>query len=305
MDGAPDALLRLIPMRAGYCSQGSETDAYRRSPSGTTCEPSTGAPGLATSTSSAAGSRVRTSAQPAAGRASRAKSPVCGPSSLGSLARFDPATSSWKTLQTSLLAGLDAFLGTWPRWGMMRAGECWELPTPARLTSGTGSGLWPTPMASMGERGGRGDLLGMVRQYPSVEKRYPATFARHFPTPRAPSISGGGTGLDGGSGARKMLTDQERKELCGAQLNPAWVELLMGWPKGWTALDACAAAAPPDMPWKRAWEDGTPRVERDIQHRADRLRCIGNGQVPAVVRLAWANLHETPRGQNWRGDALK
>jgi len=63
----------------------------------------------------------------------------------------------------------------------------------------------------------------------------------YFPTPRAGSKSGGGSGLDGGSGARKTMVErfgaEEAKALgSGGQLNPPWVEWLMGWPIGWTDL---------------------------------------------------------------------
>ena len=66
---------------------------------------------------------------------------------LGSLARFDLDTRSWKTHQFSLLGGLESFSETWPRWGMMRNGECWELSTPELRTSENESGLWRSPAA--------------------------------------------------------------------------------------------------------------------------------------------------------------
>lgn len=48
---------------------------------------------------------------------------------------------------------------------------------------------------------------------------------------------------------------------------------------------------------KKAWQDGswenaTPRVATVVAARVDRLKAIGNGQVPQVVRLAWHTLHE-------------
>jgi hypothetical protein len=61
-------------------------------------------------------------------------------------------------------------------------------------------------------------------------------FVKMYPTPRTPSPTGGGTGLDGGAGARAMMTEKDRKELTGGQLNPVWVAWLMGWPIGWTDL---------------------------------------------------------------------
>lgn len=39
-------------------------------------------------------------------------------------------------------------------------------------------------------------------------------------------------------------------------------------------------------------EEGTPRVTTENNHRANRLRAIGNGQVPQAVTLAWKMLSE-------------
>ncbi len=44
---------------------------------------------------------------------------------------------------------------------------------------------------------------------------------------------------------------------------------------------------------RAGWWDTEPdvgRVAHGMAHRVDRLKCIGNGQVPAVVRLAWQTL---------------
>jgi hypothetical protein len=39
-------------------------------------------------------------------------------------------------------------------------------------------------------------------------------------------------------------------------------------------------------------QEVVPRVAGDVPSRVDRLKAIGNGQVPAVVRLAWETLSE-------------
>jgi len=78
--------------------------------------------------------------------------------------------------------------------------------------------------------------------------------------------------------------------IVGGSLNPDWVELLMGWPKGWTDLEPVADAAIPG--WGEGWEDGTPRVASGVKHRVNRLKCIGNGQVPACAAMAWKILCE-------------
>ena len=80
------------------------------------------------------------------------------------------------------------------------------------------------------------------------------------------------------------------------QLNPDWVELLMGWPKGWTSLEPMPQAnwqswLEADNDWPADWETGTPRTGK-VANSAARLKAIGNGQVPAVVQLALTNLRE-------------
>jgi hypothetical protein len=72
----------------------------------------------------------------------------CGVKWHGSFARFDPATSSWKTHQCSLLGGLDEFSETWPQWGLMRDGECWEQTPLGLVTIEKEFGYWPTPTAT-------------------------------------------------------------------------------------------------------------------------------------------------------------
>lgn len=63
----------------------------------------------------------------------------------------------------------------------------------------------------------------------------------------------------------------------------------MGWPIGWTSLE------PIKMDW-RDWSvdpadsGDVPRVTTVKKDRAKRLKAIGNGQVPAVVKLAWEAL---------------
>lgn len=70
------------------------------------------------------------------------------------------------------------------------------------------------------------------------------------------------------------------------QLNPDWVELLMGWPKGWTSLEPIGET-PIFEAWGEDWERGVPRVTTDKTNRTSRLKAIGNGQVPQCAYMAW------------------
>jgi hypothetical protein len=73
----------------------------------------------------------------------------CGDKWRGSFTKYDLNSCSWKTHQCSLLGDLDEFLETWPQWGLMRDGECWEQQMLAQTIKGTEFGLseskWPTP----------------------------------------------------------------------------------------------------------------------------------------------------------------
>lgn len=42
-----------------------------------------------------------------------------------------------------------------------------------------------------------------------------------------------------------------------------------------------------ESPWQAGWEDGIPRVASGVVARADRLKAIGNGQVPICAATAW------------------
>jgi hypothetical protein len=145
LDGAPSALLSLLPTRVPSCSQGNATECSPPSPYGMTCEPSTGSLGADTSTLSVEASPARTSALPERAMDLTESEADCGPKWPGSLARYNPGSRSWRTAQCSLLGGLTKYSATFPRWGMMRSGELWELPTPVLRIEGKGSGSWPTP----------------------------------------------------------------------------------------------------------------------------------------------------------------
>ena len=172
--------------------------------------------------------------------------------SSASLANADLDSSSWKTSQLSLFGGLTEFSWSSMRWGLMRDGQLfqpqrWEprtcenesgfLPTPAANEYGTNQtdspgakvrpslstmarkNLWPTPRASDGEKGGpnqrgsRGDLA-----LPAAVHRFPSPWARDW------------------KGQGKDCLDTA----VGGQLNPTWVEWLMGFPIGWTESSAWA-----------------------------------------------------------------
>ena len=163
----------------------------------------------------------------------------CGEKWHASFAKYNQDSCSWKTHQCLLLGGLEEFSETWPQWGLMRDGECWEQQTLEQTIRGTESGLseekWPTPRScsamaatitpeSAWNKKRNPNLETVVgrRKWPtptchnSNEKGSPSEFNRQSP--------GLGT---------VVLIDKNKT---GGILNPTWVEWLMGWPLEWTDL---------------------------------------------------------------------
>lgn len=95
--------------------------------------------------SSAEVSRARTSARRETVRALKASAAAYGSSMPDSLARYDRASSSWRTSQHCFIEGLSEFSEAWPRSGTMRSGIAYLLPPLVPLTDVTASGLLANP----------------------------------------------------------------------------------------------------------------------------------------------------------------
>lgn len=154
-----------------------------------TSKPSTEFRGLAQWISSVVAGRAKIFRPPVSVQASTAPALVSGVSSLASFARYDRATSTWKTAQLSLLEDSTVCSETWPRSGSMRSGTCIARATSARPMSGPAASSlpdYPTPSASSygssqnGINGKGGEFERSSAGTPSLE-----TMARKgmFPTP--------------------------------------------------------------------------------------------------------------------------
>jgi hypothetical protein len=145
--------------------------------------------------------------------------------------------------------------------------------------------MLPTPKASVEHYGrprenDRGDLQAA---------------AILLPTPSSGGESGGPHGIRGGSWAKEKLVETFGEEdavaMSGGSLSPDWVSWLMGIPIGWTSLEPLPRAEYDQ--WFQMQQDGTwwqeerglPRIATGIPDRVNRLKCLGNGIVPASLAL--------------------
>lgn len=127
LDGAPSALLKLIPERVKSSSIGSVTESSNDSQYGMTSELLTGNHGQEALTLLQEGSHAKTSANAEKAPELMEIGQDYGWKWPASFSRLDLNSYSWKTRQCSLLGGLDEFSQTWPEWGFMQDGECSEL----------------------------------------------------------------------------------------------------------------------------------------------------------------------------------
>ncbi len=212
-------------------------------------------------TASPQGSPVRT--YPSLAKAPDLPEPVRDSSGLSFVpfAWFDQRARCWRTWQRCLVEGWEIFSGTWPRSGMMRNGIAYQRAPLVLLTRGTASGfLLPTPEASNTKaialrsagRSPRSFLAPLPtptaklgdpkRGMPSPElaakrwaqgRRNLEDAVAMWPTPTSRDWKSSSMGKQGN--ARPL------SEVAGnGPLNPKWVEWLMGFPIGWTDLDASA-----------------------------------------------------------------
>lgn len=163
-----------------------------------------------------------------------------------SFAFYDHEQCCWRTCQASLLPDLEMSSPTWPRAGMTRNGIAYRLPPLVPITAVTGSSSWPTPCARDYRDTGNLHLTAspqhmndtLPRKVHQVERQA----KQMWPTPCA------GDDRDRGNLSTPAI---QRRHAKGKQLNlsmvvsdvsgnlnPAWVEWLMGFPAGWTDLGA-------------------------------------------------------------------
>jgi site-specific DNA-cytosine methylase len=166
--------------------------------------------------------------------------------------------------------------------------------------------LWPTPTLSGNHnRAGSGPKSGDGL----------ATAVRLWPTPRASEYKG--TGPIGSKSHDHRLkrgyldSTVQAEEGRTGWLSPEWVELLMGFPLGYTLTEgppikseygwdpeagrprpwpdtggpAVAAIVDPKTWQDGTWEEGIPRLTTEKTNRRKRIKALGNAVVPQCAKL--------------------
>ena len=197
------------PTQQAYCAPDKMTAFSRLSRFGMTYKPLTATHGEALLMSYLAAFHAKTSQSRGGGRVLMATEAECGVKWRGSFTKYSQDLCLWKTHQCSLLGDLEEFSETWPQWGLMRDGECWEQRTLEQTIRGIESGFmgqtFPTPDASCGQRGTQPNWT------PKRKSGHQAQYT-----------------------INQAVRDLEQSN--GGKLNPVWLEWVMGWPMHWTDL---------------------------------------------------------------------
>jgi hypothetical protein len=203
------------PTPQAYCAPDKMTDFSRLSRFGMMYKPLTENLGEELLTSYLEDFHAKTSAQLEKERELMESEAECGDKWRASFTKYDQNSSLWKTHQCSLVGDLDEFSETWPTWGLMRNGECWDMTGSVVNTGETESGLlatptkelfshWSSAKAKISTDGRRksGVKVGSIFWWDMTEQHLRL----------------------GGLEEKKMIPDPS----CG--------EVVMGWPMGWTEL---------------------------------------------------------------------
>ena len=273
-------------IQQAYCALDKMTDFLKVSQSGMMFKPLTENLGEELLMLFLGDFHARTLAQQEKAQELKVKEVECGRIWQELLAKYNQDTALWKTAQCSLLEDLEQSLEIWPRWGLMRNGECYRQPMLVQTTKEKESGLWATPTTmdklppksetallreatvtrpNRSKPANLRDQVSNMRNWPtpvsspsvtsqtvgatldlmnSREREQgtlmEAVVKEMFPTPQASDNRDRGNMSNPSIQRRiamgKQIMLSQSVDQNSGQLNPPWVEWLMGWPIGWTDL---------------------------------------------------------------------
>ncbi len=183
-------------------------------------------------------------------RESLDRGPVFGLSIGDLLGIYDPESQSWKTSVLSLFEEWTEYLVRFPKSGIMLNGRIYGQATWVRRIGGKESGLWPTPTQIYTRENWKEEEIKSAQQRVKSEtmakgKHHTgngfglnlAQAIRMWPTPCNRDFRSPGTPERLERARLESKRGQPLTEVIGGQLNPMWVEWLMGYPIGWTDLE--------------------------------------------------------------------
>ena len=207
-----------------------------------------------------------------------------------------------------------------PKTGMMLRGECYQHQTVGPITNERGCGfsekeMWRSPSSQ--EPGVSAERLvpiaggvsgGMNRHFDKHTGRMAQIGLEQqiklramWPTPTTSDYKGATTieackdWKSRGKNLPEAVLLVQNKIGDGGKLNPTWVEWLMGWSQNWTSLDSIPLENFRKFEGQKlGWwlqEPEIPRIVSGVTARVDRLKAIGNGQVPIVAAVAFSQLY--------------
>ena len=256
--------------------------AWLRRLSGVTCEPSTLARGVESWISSLEATPVSRSVSLVTG----SEKPTIATSGQMSLALFESASPPGASSRTSPVICLSedtTSSESFKRWASALRRHCGQrrksarptdasassslLPAPSASSYGSNKGgaagrtgperhslesmarkaLWPTPSATLGTNGG---LVTPAKAREGGTLIEALSARTSWPTPTiAGNYNRKGASPSSGDGLATAV---------GGQLNPTWIEWLMGWPLGWSDCDSWETASSPSKPLALSSSSGRP-----------------------------------------------
>lgn len=170
----------------------------------------------------------------------------CSLKSSESFAQFSLDSYCLKTSQICLTGDLTEFSGNLPKAGLMRNGKLFQRPAWVRRTVGNGFSLLPTARTRglCGGSGSREMAQTLVDQGFHKETMEAMIGTSLLPTPKAMDGDRGSLGtitrFNNATGRKSLKSAvgnlQPDPNQIKGQLNPEFVEWMMGYPLGWTDI---------------------------------------------------------------------
>ena len=148
---------------------------------------------------------------------------------------------------------------------------------------------FPTPQS-------RDYRFGQAERVDKQNQKNLNDYVQMWPTPRS-SMPGSRPNGKGG----RILAEEVKKANNGqeGQLNPEWVETLMGYPLFWTEAEKETVEINYPFAWlDGTWEKDIPRLTTKKLKRISRLKCLGNSVVPQIPALIWLMIKSYMEGNN-------